>query len=612
MYQRTPNVPSDPVDIIRYHQGTLAEFNNAWQTVAAQAVSGASEDLRKITSDLLARIADTRNLRLAWLYLRVHGGPAPGPDGIRYGDLGTAEQWELLRQTNDALQKGIYRPARPKLVTQSKGHGRGTRTITLFNIADRVVQRAIVQILQPLIDPTFDPRSFGSRPRRGTFTALATLDALLLKSGKRFVVVNDIVSAYDSVPRNRLLDLLKLRIPDPRVIDLVQCILNTVRARQGIPQGGPLSALLMNIYLDHFLDRPWRERHPERPLLRYVDDLLVLADSEDECAVIDQDLERLLTPAAMRLKMDAKEAAFELGVGKPEWLGFQINFEGTSVKYRLPTTWGRDFRESLVECHDYPNSVRRANAVIRAKLEQAAPALRDCDMDAVLASVTLASHACGFKEIPADNVMAEYGKLAVARWTRSLRHARRQEEIVDSGQIDAAQHIRQHPEIGLLGKGSFELFTDGCCLAPNGPGGWACIVRTPADKGLTTLSGCLRKTTNNRAELLAVINGVLRTAPGSTVHVVSDSEYVCNAINGWLARWKARDWRTATGKPVKNQDLWEKLDALLSDRHVTCGWVRGHSGHHENELADQVALRAAERMRSKVSQRNPKSTPRDL
>ena len=141
-----------------------------------------------------------------------------------------------------------------------------------------------------------------------------------------------------------------------------------------------------------------------------------------------------------------------------------------------------------------------------------------------------------------------------------------------------------------------ELFTDGACLGNPGPGGWAVLLRYKgAEK---ELSGGEAHTTNNRMELLAVIEGLRTLTRTSQVVVMTDSQYVQKGITEWIDGWKKRNWRTADKKPVKNVDLWQALDEARTQHQVTWTWVKGHSGHVENERADVLARAEAEKFRA--------------
>jgi len=132
-----------------------------------------------------------------------------------------------------------------------------------------------------------------------------------------------------------------------------------------------------------------------------------------------------------------------------------------------------------------------------------------------------------------------------------------------------------------------EIFTDGACRGNPGPGGWAAILRyREVEK---ELSGYDPATTNNRMEMMAAIVGLEALKRPCRVRLYSDSQYLRDGITKWIHGWKRRDWRTADKQPVKNVDLWQRLDAVASRHAVDWQWVRGHSGHPENERADAIA-----------------------
>ena len=134
------------------------------------------------------------------------------------------------------------------------------------------------------------------------------------------------------------------------------------------------------------------------------------------------------------------------------------------------------------------------------------------------------------------------------------------------------------------------IYTDGACSGNPGPGGWCAILRYKQKE--TELFGSQRETTNNRMELTAVIEGLKALKRPCPVTVVSDSKYVCDAVNlGWLQSWERKGWKKADGKPVLNPDLWQELIALLQVHHVRFEWIKGHDGHPENERCDKIAVR---------------------
>jgi len=131
------------------------------------------------------------------------------------------------------------------------------------------------------------------------------------------------------------------------------------------------------------------------------------------------------------------------------------------------------------------------------------------------------------------------------------------------------------------------VYTDGACKGNPGPGGWGALLRWGTDE--KELFGGEAQTTNNRMELTAVIEALSSLKQRCEVAVYTDSEYVRNGITTWIHNWKLRGWRTADKKPVKNVELWQRLDALASNHDVRWHWVRGHNGDPGNERADELA-----------------------
>ena len=132
-----------------------------------------------------------------------------------------------------------------------------------------------------------------------------------------------------------------------------------------------------------------------------------------------------------------------------------------------------------------------------------------------------------------------------------------------------------------------EIFTDGACRGNPGPGVWGVLLRYGTNE--KRLWGGESMTTNNRMELTAAIQGLAALKRPSLVSLTTDSQYVRKGITEWLANWKQRGWRTASRQPVKNADLWQALDGLVQGHDVEWHWVKGHSGHRENEIADGLA-----------------------
>jgi len=144
-----------------------------------------------------------------------------------------------------------------------------------------------------------------------------------------------------------------------------------------------------------------------------------------------------------------------------------------------------------------------------------------------------------------------------------------------------------------------DIFTDGACSGNPGPGGWGAILRY---RGVEReLAGGESPTTNNRMEMIAAIAAIETLTRACRVRLYTDSQYLRDGITRWLPMWKARGWRTADKKPVKNVDLWQRLEAAAAPHTIEWHWVRGHAGHPENTRADALARAAARQLQSEAT-----------
>ena len=147
----------------------------------------------------------------------------------------------------------------------------------------------------------------------------------------------------------------------------------------------------------------------------------------------------------------------------------------------------------------------------------------------------------------------------------------------------------------MTGKKLVEIFTDGACSGNPGPGGWGAILRYGGVE--KELNGGEPATTNNRMEMMAAIVAIEAVKRPCEIHLHTDSEYLRQGITTWIHSWKARGWKTADKKPVKNVDLWQRLERAIETHDVHWHWVKGHSGHVENERADELARLAIRQMK---------------
>lgn len=150
--------------------------------------------------------------------------------------------------------------------------------------------------------------------------------------------------------------------------------------------------------------------------------------------------------------------------------------------------------------------------------------------------------------------------------------------------------------MGATAKVTIEIYTDGACKGNPGPGGWGVLLRYKGQE--KTIYGAEELTTNNRMELTAAIKGLEALTRSCSVDLYTDSQYLRQGMLDWLSVWKKNGWRNSKKEPVKNADLWKRLDDLASQHQINWHWVKGHSGHKENDLVDALANQAIEELRA--------------
>ncbi|MFO0822842.1 MAG: reverse transcriptase domain-containing protein [Gemmataceae bacterium] len=389
------------------------------RTVVEQALKSGLEGVRKLADYQLKLIADPRALRVAWDYLASKGGQAPGPNEHRYTDYTETEIWSLLRAIGKAIRNDTYRAGPDRKVSISKGAGRGDRILSLPNIEDRVVQRATVEILQPILDPLFDDRSFGFRRGKGHLRALALAEDIAVREGRWVWVTQDLKNAFDRVPITRLLHRVRHLLPADNLSQLIDRLVGN-GSQLGIRQGGPLSPLLLNVYLNAALDRNWRKLHPAIPLIRVADDILLLCKSRTEAHGAFADLERLTTSAGMPLKFTLAESVARLTTAPATWLGFQIGCGWTQLKIQptpdLETNAWFKLKEKLTLAHEEPDAPVRAEAIIKGWVSQMGPCFPFIDIEAACLQIREIAADLAFDEIPGPDELREWWQHAYSRW----------------------------------------------------------------------------------------------------------------------------------------------------------------------------------------------------
>jgi hypothetical protein len=375
-------------------------------------------DVPPIGPLLMKRIADARTMREAAAQLLRKGRKAAGPNHLRLDELGPSELWSMCRALPNSIRNKTYRPGGVRKVRIPKEGKPGEyRTLTIQNAEDRTVAKATLLILEPLVDPNFSPFSFGFRSRRGRLSALATALALARSQNRWIWVSVDVEKAFDRIPAAPFLDTCRKHFPPDLVefIDLIACR----GKKRGQPQGSPLSPFLANLYFDDRLDRPWHKRHWQIPLLRYVDDSLLMYSDADAAEKGLEELSRLALSAGTPLKPEPHGAVHDLrGGGSVQWLGFVVSAPAGDVAIRIgEKSWDR-LSARLDKAHLSDNAPLRARAIVRGWIEQMAPTYSYEDHTAVLRRVRETAELRAFDEIPTEGELLTIWSAAHARWHR--------------------------------------------------------------------------------------------------------------------------------------------------------------------------------------------------
>jgi hypothetical protein len=403
---------------VGHHRGGPGDFLRRHEADAARASRDGVKGLPKIAPYLLDRVGDARMMRLAWDDLATRGGLAPGPNGRRYSDLSSAEAWVLCRCLAEAVQKGTYRPGPERVIWVPKASGKGQRPIVLLNVEDRAVQRAAVLVLQPLLDPLFDPRSFGFRPKRSHLHALAAAERLAISRRRTVWLTHDVRDAFTNVPVSRLLQVVGKLLPDDRLVGFLEHALPACQLK-GLRQGGSLSPLMLNVYLNQVLDRLWRRDNPKLPLLRVADDLLVLSKTRKQAEHADAELRRLLVPAAMPIKETFDDAVTCLRAGGvTRWLGLDIAKPERGLSMSIGDRAWSGLTTHLALAHAKPDAPLRAARAAVQWLGQRGPCYAWSDRQQACQRILDLARDLAFEELPTAAELERIWQCAHARWCR--------------------------------------------------------------------------------------------------------------------------------------------------------------------------------------------------
>ncbi|MCY2994785.1 MAG: reverse transcriptase domain-containing protein [Planctomycetota bacterium] len=404
---------------VELHRGDDEDFATRLKITAKRALDNHEEGVKAFAKHMVRWIADERNLNLAFEHLQTHGGASPGPDGLTFDAIETVPQkFQFLRGLRDDILEQVYIAGPTRKVQISKRSGNGHRTLMVQDIGDRIVHRGIMQVMRAILDPQFDNRSFGFRPRRNRCQALALVERLTLTEHRKVWVTEDIRDAFPNVPITPLLEIVRRYLPAKNLVQLIRKAIDT-GAKRGLGQGSPLSPLLLNLYLHHHLDRRWRRKFPSIPLIRVADDLLLLCRTADEGIEARSELAAILTPAGMPLKGTAEDSVRSLARGqKAEWLGYACGYR----KKRLVIELAEQAVDSLIDTLDdaawEPNAGILADQIVRGWLEQAGPAYRIAYADTVCDRIASTLQDLDLSDVRIKRPNGKKVRLTDGRWMR--------------------------------------------------------------------------------------------------------------------------------------------------------------------------------------------------
>jgi len=364
----------------------------------------------------LKQIFTADNLIDTFYRLKSQGGSAPGPDGVSYDALSHREVCQIVRQLTSEIVERCYRPSRPRYVRISKGSGRGTRTLSIRSICNRVVSAVLNDALSPFWESRFSPRSFGFRRQLGIWDLLIAVERSIREGGRTVIVEHDVYHAFDEVPVDHAMTAHREHLEDERLLSLIETILRGDKGHDctiGIDQGDSYSPTALNVLLHRYLDSQFSADEAFPLLFRYADNLVVVGHSVPEARQAADRLQTLLSEIGMRLKDGENQPA---DLRQPDslvkLLGLTLRLEGNRIIYMLDDECWNGLEGGIQEAHQSIEPFRTANAVIHGWIEAIAPCLVSLQTEPFREKILSKAALAGFREVPREEVR---------RWSQSAR-----------------------------------------------------------------------------------------------------------------------------------------------------------------------------------------------
>lgn len=409
---------------------------------------------RIIARKVIRRIADTRNLWLAALHLCRGGTKAAGPNGQRLTHLLRQNPRRVrneLRTLSQQVTEGTYVPGPVRKVKIPKASGKGTRTIEVANWQDQVVQRAIAQVLEPILDPTFSGKSFGFRPGRGRESAIAWAVRWMETTGMHTVIAADVRNAFDNLVHKELLQRVQHAFGSRPLTRLIKRIIQSNERKKGIAQGGCLSPLLLNLVLDAVVDKKWERQHPQTPLIRYADDVLVICRNEEEAAQAYVNLQNLLRPVGLSVKGSPSSDIKDTSVEPVEWLGYAMRYGRKRVTTRTGKDLQKRIHQRLKQCLEGADGPIRAQVMLKGLFAQLGPCYRDENHKRIIGLIEATARELKIQELPSGAELHSAWRSAHLRYRDLRRHTATTPFVAGgcnyvSGRGSARHHEKTRPK----------------------------------------------------------------------------------------------------------------------------------------------------------------------
>jgi hypothetical protein len=431
--------PVDPTnfDWVMRHIGKSCSPFHRWRQLLRTVSPSGWGALRCYADRVMTLATDTRVLFTAAKVLNSGGPKAPGPNRLHLSDLADDELWSMVTGLSQAIRSGKYRPGEQLIVWAWKKSGTGRRPIAISDVQDKVVEKAFAMVLRPMLDVLFDPLSFACRPRRTREVAIAVAERLA-RSGHPVWLAHDLRDAYRNVPLPRLLDVVFNLLPCPRLRQYLSMSLPPQASGVGgLKQGGPLSSIMLEVYLNHFLDRPMRKAALPIRVIRYADDVLIIAPDISVAERADAELRKLLHPTGLQVKQSFAEAMSDLRENHIDWLGYRFKLAGGKFQVRLANDAFIKLKQSLTQLHAHVQAAARSIQVIEGWIGQLGPCNGWEDTNEVIRRTRETASECGFGEIATDGRLLQLWGAAAGRWKQTRRSAFRDRRYLTDGPVSA-------------------------------------------------------------------------------------------------------------------------------------------------------------------------------